>query len=153
MYDDWWVGLIFVTVCTAFAVFVLGGDFRAKLLKTAEKGNIPKVRKMLDKRKAKKAINRMGANGNRLLHYASGEWKEPDLVEKIIDLGAEVNIKNIWKRTPLHDAAEANNTDAMKILLDHGADMNSPDIHKITPLDIVQKKNKKRTIALFSEYN
>ena len=126
-------------------------NVRAKLIKSAEKGDIPKVRKLLDKKKAKKVINKMGANGNRLLHFAS-EWKEPDLVERIIKLGADVNIKNLWKRTPLHLAVEANNFAAIKILLDHGADIHSEDIKEITPLDIVQKKNKKKTLELINSY-
>lgn len=151
MTENWLIGLAIVTVCTIFVVFFNQGDLRAKLLKTAEKGNIPKVRKLLDKKKSKKVINKIGANGNRLLHYAAGDWKEPDLVEKIIDLGADVNITNIWKRTPLHAAAEANHVEAIKILLDHGADINAPDYHKITPFDIAKKKNKKRTLELFNQ--
>ena len=150
---DWLLSLIVVTIITIYFTFFKAGDLKVKLIKAAEKGDIPSVRKMLDKKKAKKVIDKLGANGNRLLHYASGEWKEPDLVEKIIQMGADVNIQNIWKRTPLHTAAEVNNFDAMRILLDHGADIHRQDIHKITPLAIVQKKNKKKTLELFNKYS
>ncbi|MFC2156492.1 ankyrin repeat domain-containing protein [Acidobacteriota bacterium] len=152
MEDNWIGGLIVLTVSTLISIYFFDINKRAKLLKFADKGNLPKVRKLLEKRKAEKMIDKMGANGNRILHYAAGEWKEPDIVEKAIALGADVNIKNLWKRTPLHEAAEANHVDAMKILLDHGADMNSPDYHQVTPLDIVKKKNKKRTLELLDQY-
>ena len=153
MLPDWLMSLIVVTIITIYFTFFKAEDLKIKLIKAAEKGDIPKVRKMLDKKKAKKVINNVGANGNRLLHYASGEWKEPDLVEKIIQMGADVNIQNIWKRTPLHTAAEVNNFDAMRILLDHGADIHHQDIHKVTPLAIVQKKKKKKTLELFNKYS
>ena len=149
----WLIPLAVVILSSIYFLFIKPPDARDRLVKAAEKDDIPKVRQLLENKKANKTIDSMGANGNRLLHYASGEWKEPDIVERIIDLGADVNIKNGNKRTPLHVAAENNNFEALKILLENGADIHAKDIHQITPLDIVQKKNRKKTVELFEKYN
>ena len=144
---------LLAAIATSCAVIIIRTrDKRSSLIKAAENDDFPKFKQILDSKKAAKHINEMGANGDRVLHIASGKWKQKEIVEKIIALGGDVHTKNLWKKTPLHYAAEYNNLDAIKILLENGADMHAADIKKITPLDIAVKSKKKRTIALFDKY-
>ena len=51
--------------------------------------------------------------------------------KRLLDLGADVNARDQWQRTPLH---LAKNETIAKLLLDHGADVHARDIEQQTPL-------------------
>jgi ankyrin repeat protein len=67
-------------------------------------------------------------NGS-LLHYAS--WKQPSLVEFLIEKGANVNAKSASGNTPLHWAESRK---AIELLLKHGADIHASNIYGQTPI-------------------
>ena len=73
-------------------------------------------------------------NGNTLLHLAAGGeesflddskniWGQPDLgpMLKLINLGADVNIKNHFNFGPLQVAMSCNNAEAVQMLVENGA--------------------------------
>ncbi|TSQ01576.1 Ankyrin repeat and SOCS box protein 18 [Bagarius yarrelli] len=55
----------------------------------------------------------------------------------LLSYGAEVNLSDNEKRTPLHKAARNVQMSLVQCLLDHGADINAIDYNGCTPLSIV----------------
>ncbi|XP_065343629.1 serine/threonine-protein phosphatase 6 regulatory ankyrin repeat subunit B-like [Cloeon dipterum] len=64
----------------------------------------------------------------------------PEILEKLVDFGADVNLKNDDGWTPLHFAARYKPELCQK-LLDHGADVNSIDQDGWTPLHFAARFN------------
>ena len=118
-------------------------------MKTFEKDDIEKFRKLLKKRRTD--VNLHGTNGNRPLHIAAGKWKKYNLIPELIQKGALVDIRNIYQQTPLHFAATFGNLEAIKLLVENGTDINAPDGEGNTPLSIAKKQNRKKTISLLLE--
>ena len=72
-----------------------------------------------------------------LQHAISNVYKE--IVELLLDNGADINVKNNNDRTPLHYASIENRKemeDVIQLLLSKGADINARDSNK-TPLHLV----------------
>lgn len=55
----------------------------------------------------------------------------PDLVELLIAKGADVNAKDLVRKTPLH---QAKNKEVAELLIAKGADVNAKDKNGLTPL-------------------
>lgn len=58
------------------------------------------------------------------------EW---DKVKQLIEAGADVNLHDKWKMTPLHIAATQGNFAMVKWLIQHRADVNAQDFDGKTP--------------------
>ena len=71
-----------------------------------------------------------------------------DVIECLVDEGADVNRQGNDKDTPLHLAARWNNTEAARLLFDSGADINLKNDHNETPLDVVRKGSKVERLLL-----
>lgn len=59
-----------------------------------------------------------------------------DIVNLAIKMGANLNIKDSFNKTPLARAIEKNNEEISRILIEAGADINIPDNIENTPLDL-----------------
>ncbi len=57
-----------------------------------------------------------------------------ELIQKLIDLGADVNAHDYSGCTPLHTACSRNYYEIAQILIEHGADVNARDMIGDTPL-------------------
>lgn len=66
------------------------------------------------------------------LHYASHSYA--NIVELLIENGADVNVKSDEGKTPLHGAAFVGYEEGVRILLKYGADVNARDENGLTPL-------------------
>jgi ankyrin repeat protein len=94
-------------------------------------------------------INHPGCHGGTALHWAA--WcGRPQLVQKLVDTGAEINKLCIdFKSTPLYWALhglqstgkrdEGQYADCVRILLYAGADKNIPNLNGTNALEIVHK--------------
>ena len=69
------------------------------------------------------------------LHYCAHKG-EIDVIQKLSNLGADVNTKDLKKITPIHVAAKAGNVSAVELLVDIGADVNAKDHQGATPLHV-----------------
>lgn len=69
-------------------------------------------------------VNEKDTNGNTLLHAACSEGRL-DIVKKLIERGASVNIANSWYSTPLGYAVLRRHYKIVEFLLKHGANPNS----------------------------
>ena len=68
------------------------------------------------------------ADGNTWLHYAVNGNCSKEVLQAVIDLGADVNATNKHNETALILASHRGNADAMNVLLDTGVDANTVDV-------------------------
>lgn len=104
-------------------------------------------------------VNDTGARGWPALVYASrgDKGEHPEKVQRHLDLGADVNIRNYKGKTALHCAAKAGFVRVMGLLLAHDADVNAADKNGETSLfdavrlTIRDTEKKKRAVMLLLE--
>ena len=77
--------------------------------------------------------------GRTVLHNAVSSRGRKEIVELLINKGANVNSKDFFGVTPLHLAALGGNTEIAKILIENGANINAKNKEGESPLDITQK--------------
>ena len=85
-------------------------------------------------------INYKDENGFTALHFACDEGNLK-IVEIILGVDCDTNIKNIHKQTPLHISAKRGYFDISKKLIESGAKLNIEDSEKNTPIHYVCKNN------------
>jgi ankyrin repeat protein len=71
-----------------------------------------------------------------------------DRCKELIGLGANVNVLDSIKWSPLHWAALRSNTDIVKLLIDAGADLEAEDFNNMTPLAWVVNKHETAAAAV-----
>jgi ankyrin repeat protein len=90
-----------------------------------------------------------------IVYRSRGDKGEhPEEIQRLLDLGADVNIHNYKGKTALHVAAKAGFVRVMEVLVNNGADVNAVDDNGETPIfDVVRStiKNttKKKSAASF----
>jgi ankyrin repeat protein len=72
--------------------------------------------------------------------------------ERLLNSGADPNVRDVFFRTPLHYAAARNHKAAAELLLSRGADPNAKDEDGETPLDLAAKWCAAKTGALLAAY-
>lgn len=80
-----------------------------------------------------KNVNRVGSLGRTPLLQAQEEGMF-EVVEKLLDAGADVGAVNKYMHTPLHRAAWNGLEENVRILIEHGADLSAQDNELWTPL-------------------
>ena len=64
-----------------------------------------------------------------------------NICQKLLNIGANPNLKDYEEKTPLHYAAEKGALDICKLLVSNGAMVNALDIYRISPLHLALSKN------------
>ena len=67
--------------------------------------------------------------------HAAARVGHIEVVKRHLAAGANVNAKDVSKRTPLHIAAKAGRTEVAELLIAEGADVNAKNKNGDTPLD------------------
>jgi ankyrin repeat protein len=97
---------------------------------------------------AAQLVNAVNLNGRSPLHLAVLH-KHEDLVNKMLDAGAHINLPDTQGFTPLHEAAEANNLHMAQLLISRGADVAKSQLsHRTTPLILAIKAGAKDIVDL-----
>src|SRR5207249_12284615 len=90
--------------------------------------------------------------GRTILH-ALAHHSDARGVEWLLNHGADVNARSASGRTPLHDAAERNeSTKVVQLLLAGGADVNPRDDGDNTPLKYAELNGKQQIIQLLQQH-
>ena len=71
-----------------------------------------------------------------------------DVVQVLLQKGADVNKQIDGGWTPLHYAAHWNSTNVIRVLMQQGASTNIKDKYGTTPLDIARELNKEEVVRL-----
>jgi len=82
---------------------------------------------------SKADLNARDETKNTALYYASknGNYK---MVEKLVNLGAKVDLKNEWHDTALHAAFKNRDARMVRLLIDRGADIFARNHEGMSPL-------------------
>ena len=102
------------------------GIYVTSLMWASEKGNVDAMNVLLSAG-ADRTIK--DANGSTWIHYAVNGDCSKEVLQSIIDQGADVNVTNNWNATSLMLASKIGNVDAMNVLLSAGADRTIKDAH------------------------
>ena len=85
------------------------------------------------------------------MHYAD-ETEDISIIEFLLGLGSNPNVKNIYGKSPLFTAIHLKNESAVELLLEHDSDVNSHDSRGTTPLEIAKVINNKKILELLVKY-
>ena len=82
-----------------------------------------------------------------LLHHAA-EHSSVEMVRLLLDMGAEVNPKSLWGKSPLHVAVDNRRPEVVSLLLAKGADVSSKGHYNDTPLHRAAWNSDAESVAL-----
>ena len=120
------------------------------LMLAYSKGNVDVIKILL---KAGADPNIADANGDTLSHYAVRGNASKEVLQNIIDHGADVNVTNNENQTALLLACEDGNENAITVLLKAGADPNIADADgDICLHDAVRRDNSKEVIQAIIDH-
>lgn len=111
-----------------------------------------------------KNINEQDSRGWGYLHYAAAR-NNTEIIQKLIDIGAKIDLLNEDLETPISLAIHLENIEATKLLLKYKADLNCYDktgIHILRRAEITKNKelcellnleNRKKITDIYKEIN
>ena len=120
-------------------------DFVSTIQTAIRDGSLSKVKQFI--KKDPELFMRRDDNGCTILHYALESGNE-DIVDYIVQLGAEVNAPDKQNRTPLHYAVEYCTWRSVNLLISKGAKVNERDNNGTVPLSAAMKLGKKEVETL-----
>jgi ankyrin repeat protein len=103
----------------------------AAIEKAVRKADVREIKALLDKNPRLARVR--DSSGYSPLHWAAIDGHR-EVVELLLDRGAEVNGRTTFGNTPLHLASRAGRLEAAKLLIDRGADIHASTNTGITPL-------------------
>jgi Ankyrin repeats (3 copies)/Domain of unknown function (DUF3471) len=84
-----------------------------------------------------------GGNGRRPLNFAALN-NDTEMIELLLELGADINRQNLSGFTPLHHAVEAQAAEAIALLLKRGADTTVKNNRNLTPAEFAVATRRSR---------
>jgi len=132
-----WLVLIFFLLLFSFSDYCEGQEqavpdkqkITNELFAAAGKGDFETVKNLLTKYPDMKDVRRNG--GWTLLHLSSDSR---ELIEYLIENGADIEAKSDGGWTPLHSHAYIGYKDGVELLLKHGANLEAKHAYDLTPL-------------------
>ena len=88
--------------------------------------------------------------GKTVLHRAA--WGEYEIAVLLLENGADVNVKDRWSETPLHQAVAHHSGKIAVLLLENGADVNAKGFHDYTPLHDAASQGAREMVTLLLEH-
>ncbi|CAG8791792.1 14176_t:CDS:2, partial [Racocetra persica] len=110
-----------------------------------EKNDVESIRKLIEERKL--GTNTCDEYGNTALHYASQNGYL-EIIDILLENGAEVNSEEKNKLTPLHAAISNNHKEIAKKLLGKGANPKARDSSGNSPLHFAAEQNNLELLKL-----
>lgn len=89
-------------------------------------------------------------SGHTPLHAASFWY--PEIVEYLLEKGADVNVKNLEGETPLHYAVGSDSTRIVAILCENGANVNLKNKQGVTPVVKAVQRQKSDALDIMLKY-
>ncbi|CAH8475125.1 unnamed protein product [Heterobilharzia americana] len=122
---------------------LLRGDI--SVLEAAKKGNLTKIKRLV----TPENINCRDTQGRNStpLHLAAG-YNNIEVLEFLLDAGADVNAKDKGGLIPLHNASSYGHVDVAALLIRYGTSVNAVDKWGYTPLHEAAQKGRTQLCAL-----
>ena len=96
-------------------------------------GNISDVKSITKNNRL--SLKERDINLNSPLHIAL-ENQNPEIINYLLDQGADVNHENAWSESPLYSSIRMNNIKIIKIIIKNGGNVNVKNNHGESPLHI-----------------
>lgn len=92
--------------------------------------------------------------GRTPLHYAvfNNCMHQTKVIQKLLQLGSNINAIDQDKKSPLHFAAEAGKASVIPLLIQNGASTGLKDYRKKTPLDLAATDHVRELIIVYSPH-
>ena len=124
----------------------------ARVSQSISEGNISYVKEYIKKYKVIDSPLTNDDYKNRLLHIAS-ESKDLEILNMLLALKANINIKNKLNETPIHFAVRSKKIDNIDALLSQGVDLTIPNVKGETPIFYAVKSGSLRIIQMLYNNN
>lgn len=129
--------LLFLSVLVLVNGLIPAANAQQELLDLANRGETQIVLATLD---TDTSIDTVQADGTSLLHWAV-YYNDFALVNRLLELGADVNLRNNYDASPLSQAAITGNPDIIEALLNAGADPNESFTDGQTAIMVIARTN------------
>ena len=117
-------------------ILELRDNARKALFNALEKGEREDKKTVIDIIKQwPDMVNRPFSKGMRPIHLAAG-FGHPEMIEILLQYGADIEALDNKLNTPLHYAAMYNKPDAIRFLIQHGADIHALNTDEYMPSDL-----------------
>ena len=124
----------------------------ARVSQSIREGDISYVKEYIKKYKVIDSPLTNDDYNNRLIHIAS-ESKDLEILNMLIALKANINIKNKLNETPIHFAVRSKIIDNIDALLSQGVDLNIANVNGETPIFYAVKSGSLRIIRMLYNNN
>jgi len=89
---------------------------------------------------------------NTALHKACTETGNKEIIEMLVDSGADITSKNKSEKTPLMYAVKNAEIEVIRYLIDQGADIKYENKYGVSAFSYAKKRRDKEIIRLLKEY-
>ncbi len=111
-------------------------------------GNTERVKSLLEAGVDPQVLDtRRAANGRYPLNWAA-LGGDVEIIELLLDAGADINQANLSGFTPLHHAIEGSSVEAARLLIQRGADLSMTNRARQTPLQLAQAMGRSAIVTL-----
>jgi hypothetical protein len=125
--------------------------FNAALTIKVKNGEYASLKQFIEKKLSEDPSLKIDSS---ILFSAMNENSTKEIVELLLQNGANPNVMDIMNQTPLHIAVDNWYNDIAILLIENGADPNGRDFHQKRPLDIAIDRNNEEMIEyLYSRTN
>lgn len=136
------LGMTLLTVSIGVPVESAAEDWQAQMFEAAVAGDWDKLNEAI--------ANGANPRGRDLVHWAAGEGHIADL-QRFIEEGVDIDVKDDMGWTPLALAAFAGRPESVKLLITNGAALGVPDKEQNTPLHLALTSGHKRVAEILLE--
>jgi cytohesin len=123
----------------SFVLILASTSCRRDIYQEVRAGNLEKVKSMVERNPSLVQAKDDYGESRTPLHWAV-RWDQKEIVEFLIEKGAEVNSRDNSDTTPLYFAVTINQKDLAELLLSQGADVNAKNNHDFTSLHLAAIK-------------